>query len=282
VLVGDEDAVREIAESLDADLEGIVVVDPRTDARRDALATRLFELRQRKGVSPRDAAQRVRSARRYAMLLLDRGDVDGVVCGMGRAFPEGVRDALEIVGPAPGARRAAAMHIMVLRDRTLFFADTSLNIDPTAEDLAHIAVQAAAAARAFGHEPRVAMLSFGNFGTVEHPAARKVERAVALARALDPSIVVDGEMHADVALDRGTGRSAYPQSLIDGDANVLVFPDLASGNIGYKLVQHLAQAEAVGPLLLGMRLPVAVCYQASSVQNLVNLAAVVASQAAAR
>jgi malate dehydrogenase (oxaloacetate-decarboxylating)(NADP+) len=174
------------------------------------------------------------------------------------------------------------MHIMVMRDRTLFFADTSLNIDPTAEDLAHIAVQAAASARAFGYEPRVALLSFGNFGSVDHPAARKVQEAVRLARTLDPSLVVDGEMHADVALDRASGRTAFPQSLIDGDANVLVFPDLAAGNIGYKLVQHLAGADAVGPLLLGMRLPVAVCYQASSVQNLVNLAAVVASQSVRR
>jgi malate dehydrogenase (oxaloacetate-decarboxylating)(NADP+) len=124
----------------------------------------------------------------------------------------------------------------------------------------------------------VALLSFSNFGSVDHPDARKVERAVALARAARPDLVVDGEMHADVALDRASARTLFPQSVIDGDANVLVFPDLASGNIGYKLVQHLARAEAIGPLLLGLRLPVAVCYQASSVPNLVHLAAILASR----
>jgi malate dehydrogenase (oxaloacetate-decarboxylating)(NADP+) len=282
VLVGEEEKVRAAAERLGLDLGSIPVVDPRTDPRREGLANRLFELRQRRGIGPRDARQRVLAPRRFSLLLLDRGEVDGVVCGMNRSFPEGVRDALEIVGAAPGTKRVAAMHIMVLEERTLFFADTSLHIDPTAEDLAEIAVAAAGAARSFGHEPRVALLSFGNFGSVAHPAARKVEQAVRLARRLAPDLVVDGEMHADVALDRATGRTAFPQSLIDGDANVLVFPDLASGNIGYKLVQHLAKAEAVGPLLLGTRLPVAVCYQASSVQNLVHLSAVVAAQAAAR
>src|SRR5204863_5013270 len=125
--------------------------------------------------------------------------------------------------------------------------------------------------------PRVAMLSFSNFGSVRHPAAAKVEQAVAIARRLRPDLKIDGEMHADVALAPGVGRASFPQSAIDGDANVLVFPDLASGNIGYKLVEHLAGGETIGPILLGMNKPVAVCYQASSVQNLVHLAAYVAA-----
>jgi malate dehydrogenase (oxaloacetate-decarboxylating)(NADP+) len=171
---------------------------------------------------------------------------------------------------------------MVLKDRTLFFADTSIHIDPTAEELASIALAAADVARGFEFTPRVAMLSFSNFGSVSHPAARKVEAAVRIARERRPDLVIDGEMHADTALDPRVGRAAFPQSLVDGDANILVFPDLASGNIGYKLVEHLGHAEAIGPLLLGMRLPVAVCYQASSVQNLVNLAAAVAARVVSR
>jgi malate dehydrogenase (oxaloacetate-decarboxylating)(NADP+) len=280
VLVGEEDRVRQAAADLQIDLGSIEVVDPRTDGRRDALAERLFDLRKRRGVGLREARQQILRPRRFALTLLDRGAVDGVVCGVNRSFPEGVRDALQIVGVAPGVARAAALHIMVCKDsRTLFLADTSLNIEPSAEDLASIAVAASDVAKGFEFEPRVAMLSFSNFGSVDHPAARRVEKAVALARAARPGLVVDGEMHADVALDRGSGKAAFPQSLIDGDANVLVFPDLASGNIGYKLVQHLAGAEAIGPILLGMRLPVAVCYQASSVQNLVHLAAVLAAKA---
>ena len=283
VLVGDPAKIRRVAVASELDIEGLEVVDPATDGRRDALARRLFELRQRKGVGPRDA-RRARRARRgrFALLLLDRGFVDGVVCGTNRSFPEGVRDALEIVGTAPGVRRAAALHIMAMKDRTLFFADTSVNVDPSAEDLAHIAVAAADAAKSFEVTPRVAMLSFSNFGSVSHPQAAKVEEAVRIARALRPDLVIDGEMHADVALSRAVGRTMFPQSLIDGDANVLVFPDLSSGNIGYKLVEHLAEAEVIGPLLLGMRLPVAVCYQATSVHNLVHLASYVAAQALAR
>jgi malate dehydrogenase (oxaloacetate-decarboxylating)(NADP+) len=171
---------------------------------------------------------------------------------------------------------------MALKDRTLFFADTSLNLDPTAEELASIAIAAADVAKGFEFVPKVAMLSFSNFGSVEHPQAKKVQEAVRIVRERRPELVVDGEMHADVALDRAVGKSAFPQSRIDGDANVLVFPDLASGNIGYKLVQHLGGAEAIGPILLGMRLPVADCYQASSVQNLVHLTAAIAARAGVR
>jgi malate dehydrogenase (oxaloacetate-decarboxylating)(NADP+) len=279
VLVGDADRVREAASGLELDLSAVEVVDPRTDPRREALAQRLFERRHRRGVGAREARQQILHPRRFALALLDRGDVDGVVTGVNRAFPEGVSDALRIVGTAPGVPRASALHIMVFHDRgPLFFADTSLNIDPSAEDLAAIALAAADAARSFEVEPRVALLSFSNFGSVDHPDARKVERAVAIARAARPDLVLDGEMHADVALDRASARTLFPQSVIDGDANVLVFPDLASGNIGYKLVQHLARAEAIGPLLLGLRLPVAVCYQASSVSNLVHLASILASR----
>jgi malate dehydrogenase (oxaloacetate-decarboxylating)(NADP+) len=282
VLVGEEERIRSLARELDLDLGDMVVVDPRTDPRRDVLADRLFEKRQRRGVTPRDARQQILRSRAFALALLDRGDVDGVVAGVNRSFPDGVRDALQIIGTAPGVGRAAALHIMALKDRTLFFADTSLNIDPSAEELASIAIAAADVARGFDVTPRVALLSFSNFGSVVHPAARKVEEAARIARSRRPDLVVDGEMHADTALDPRVGKTAFPQSLVDGDANVLVFPDLASGNIGYKLVEHLGKADAIGPLLLGMRLPVAVCYQASSVQNLVNLAAAVAARSVPR
>ena len=147
-------------------------------------------------------------------------------------------------------------------DRVLFLADTSLNTDPDARELADIAIATADLARDFDYEPRVAMLSFSNFGSVEHPQATRVAEAVQLVRKDRPDIVVDGEMHADVALDRSTGNRLHPHSLINGDANVLIFPDLASGNIGYKLLEHLADAEAVGTILTGMRKPVVVSYQA--------------------
>ena len=282
VLVGEREKILQTARTAGLEVDGIEIVDPSADPRREDLSKRLFALRQRRGVGPREARHRTGRSRTFALTLLEQGLLDGVVTGVNRSFPEGVREALEIVGLAPGVRRAAALHIMALRQRTLFFADTSVNIDPTAEDLAWIAVAAADVAARFEVTPKVAMLSFSNFGSVRHPAAQKVEEAVRLVRSRRPDLVIDGEMHADVALEPTIGRTMFPQSLIDGDANILVFPDLASGNIGYKLVEHLAGAQAIGPILLGMNRPVAVCYQASGVQNLVHLAAWLSASAVNR
>jgi malate dehydrogenase (oxaloacetate-decarboxylating)(NADP+) len=160
---------------------------------------------------------------------------------------------------------------MVLKDRTLFLADTSLQLDPTARELADVAIATAEAARAFEFEPRVAVLSFSNFGSVPHPTAMRAEEAVQIVRRERPDLRIDGEMHADVALSPSIAARLFPGAAIQGDANVLVFPDLASGNIGYKLLEHLAGAEAIGPLLLGVKRPCVVTYQAASVQTIVNL-----------
>jgi malate dehydrogenase (oxaloacetate-decarboxylating)(NADP+) len=270
LLVGEVSRVREAAAAAGVDLKGMTVVSPLDDPRREALARRLYDLRKRRGLNLREAQWRASHPRRHALLLLDAGEVDAVVTGVNRVYPDGVRDALQIIGTQPGAK-ATALHVMVLKDRTLFLADTSLNIDPTAEELAHIAIAAADAARTFDVVPRVAVLSFSNFGSVSHPSARRCQEAVQLVRSRRPDIVIDGEMHADVALDPKLAPIMNPDSLIQGDANVLVFPDLASGNIGYKLLQYLAGAEAIGPLLLGLAKPVVVSYQAASVQTLVNL-----------
>jgi len=273
VIVGDEARIREVAKASNVDLAGMTICDPRTDARREGLARRLYDIRKRKGLNLREAQWRASHPRRHALLLLDAGEVDAVVTGVNRSYPDGVRDALQIVGTKAGAK-AAALHVMVLKDRTLFLADTSLNIEPSAEELAQIAIAAADTARFFDVDPKVAMLSFSNFGSVPHASARRSEQAVRLVRELRPDLVIDGEMHADVALDPRVGAQMNPDSLIQGDANVLVFPDLASGNIGYKLLQYLADAEAIGPVLLGLAKPVVVSYQAASVQTLVNLTAI--------
>jgi malate dehydrogenase (oxaloacetate-decarboxylating)(NADP+) len=203
--------------------------------------------------------------------------VDGVVTGVSRAYPDCVRDVLQIVGTEEG-RKAAAVHLMVLKDRVLFLADTSVNIAPNARELADIAIAAAEAARSFDYEPRVAVLSFSNFGSVPHEAARRAEEAVRIVRRDRPDLRIDGEMHADVALSPATARRLFPDSKIAGDANVLIFPDLASGNIGYKLLEHLAGAEAIGPLLLGIKRPCVVSYQAASVQTLCHLATIAVSR----
>jgi malate dehydrogenase (oxaloacetate-decarboxylating)(NADP+) len=279
VLVGDERRVRAAAERAGVDIANMELVDPLQDDRYEAFAQRFYELRSTRGVNLRDATHLVKNPRRYAMLLLDQGFVDCTVTGVNRGYPLGVRDSFEIIGTRKGGR-AAAIHLMVLKDRVLFLADTSLNTDPDARELADIAIATADLARNFDHDPRVAMLSFSNFGSVEHPQAQRVAEAVGLVRKDRPDIVIDGEMHADVAIDRSTGNRLHPHSLINGDANVLIFPDLASGNIGYKLLEHLADAEAVGPILTGMRKPVVVSYQAASVQTVVNLTAIALAEVA--
>jgi malate dehydrogenase (oxaloacetate-decarboxylating)(NADP+) len=280
VLVGDEKLIRETAERIGIDLSRMEIVDPLEDARFEALSTRFYELRARQGVNTRDALNMTQSPRRYALLMLEQGLVDCVVTGVNRSYPTTVRDAFEIIGTRKGGR-AAAVHLMALKDRTLFLADTSLNIDPTARELADIAIAAADMARRFDFEPRVAMLSFSNFGSVQHPQAHRSAEAVRMVQAERPDIVIDGEMHADVALDRRRGNHLHPSSLINGDANVLIFPDLASGNIGYKLLEHLGGAEAVGPILVGMKHPVVVSYQTASVQTLAHLTAIALAEHAA-
>ena len=281
VLVGDEARIRATAQTTGIDLADMTIVDPDTDPRFGDLAARLHAIRCRRGVNLRDADHLTKSARRFALLLLETGAVDCAVTGVNRSYPQAVRDTFEIIGTRKGSK-AAAVHLMVLKDRTLFLADTSVNTNPTAKELAEIAISACDMARRFDFEPKAAMLSFSNFGSVEHADARRAREAVEIVKKERPDLVIDGEMHADVALDRSVGNRFYPHSLIDGDANVLIFPDLASGNIGYKLLQHLAGADAVGPILVGMNHPVVVSYQAASVQTLVNLTAIALAEKAGR
>ncbi len=273
ILIGSVRRIREAAERAGVDIGAMEIIDPHTDERREQLAELYYECRHQRGVNIRDAEVMIGNPRRYALLLQKIGALTCTMAGVNRSYPNSVRDAMQIIGVRE-EQMAAAVHLMVLKDRTLVLADTSLNIDPTADELAEIAIAAADTARGFGLEPRVAMLSFSNFGSVEHPSASRSQAAVAIARERRPDIVIDGEMHADVAVDRAVGSRHYPHSLIDGDANVLVFPDLASGNISYKLLQHLAGAEAIGPILVGLKQPVVVSYQAATPQTLVRLATI--------
>jgi malate dehydrogenase (oxaloacetate-decarboxylating)(NADP+) len=269
VLVGDTHRIRTTARERGIEIGEMEIVDPRQDGRRQDLAHLLYDRRWRRGMNMRDAEIKVLFPRRFALLLLEKGDVDCVVTGVNSSYPESVRDALQIVGT--DRRKAAALHVMVLEDRTLFIADTSINIEPSSRELADIAIAAADTAKAFEYEPKVAVVSFSNFGSVPHASARRAEEAVRLVRSERSDITIDGEMHADVALSPQVASRLFPDSRIQGDANVIVCPDLDAGNIGYKLVEHLAGAEAIGPILLGMRKPVVVTYQAASVQTIVNL-----------
>jgi malate dehydrogenase (oxaloacetate-decarboxylating)(NADP+) len=196
------------------------------------------------------------------------------VSGVNLHYPETVRPALEVIGAHPKAGLVSGMYMLVFEKHVIFCADTTVNIDPTAEQLVQIAYAASRITRTMGMEPKIAFLSFSNFGSVRHPEAEKMARAVALLRQRDPSLIVDGEMQADTAFVPEIIERDYPFSVLKEQANVLIFPNLSAGNIAYKLLNHLGGATAIGPILVGMNRPVHVLERGASVQDIVNMAAV--------
>jgi malate dehydrogenase (oxaloacetate-decarboxylating)(NADP+) len=219
----------------------------------------------------------MRNATYFGCMMLREGDADGLIAGQEVSYPDTIRPALEVVGLREDVSRLSAGHLLIFKDRLFFCADTMINIEPTAEELAEIACLAADTATFFDVSPRVAMLAFGTFGSVRHPMAAKVARAVRIVQERRPDLVVDGEMHLDVAVVPDIAREQHPHSRIQGDANVLVFPDLASGNIGYQLARRLGRAELLGPVLMGMRRPVTVLPPTASATDVVNAATIAAA-----
>jgi malate dehydrogenase (oxaloacetate-decarboxylating)(NADP+) len=220
-----------------------------------------------------EASRQARVRNVFGPLMLDAGDADGVISGLTQSYSDTIRPALQIFGTAPGVRRVSGLYILMLKNRTLLFADTTVNIDPTAEELAEIAMLTADAARRFDFEPRVAMISFSNFGYNTHANAVKVKKAVELVRKARPELKIDGEMQADYAVLPELLEAEYPWANVR-DPNVLVFPDLQSANAAYKLVWRLAGAEAIGPILLGLKRPVHVLQRGIEVADIVNMAAI--------
>ena len=276
VLLGNEKAIREKAAELGIEQLEFEIVNVPNPEHGAAYAEALYDLRKRKGVTLPAAEDLVKDPTIYGLMMVQRGDADGFVGGMFKAYPETIRPALQIVGLKPGVSRVSAAHVLVLKDRIFFCADTMVNIEPTSEELAEIALLAADLARSFDVEPKVGLLAFSSFGSVPHPISKRVASAVDIVRAKNPDIVVDGEMHLDTAVVEEIVTENYPHSRIKGDANVLVFPDLTSGNIGYKLVQRLGNADAIGPLLMGMKRPVNILQHGMTVAEIVNVAAITA------
>ena len=274
IVIGDEAEIVSQLQELGYDRDFLHIVDPARFERREEYAEELYRLRQRKGVSLTEARERLRHRRYFGPMMVRMGDADGLVGGLLHHFSETVRPALQIIGLDPGAKRVAGLYMMVLQSEVLFFADPVINIDPTAEEVAEIAVQTANMARAFDVEPRVAMLSFSTFGSSDHPHAQKMRRATELVRATHPDLIVEGEMQADLALQPESLIEAYPFAQLGGRANVLIFPDLSSANIAYRLVNTLAGAEAVGPILMGLDKPVHLMPPNSTVEQIVQLAAI--------
>ena len=273
ILLGRADVVRDHMAAMTVDASRIEIVDPSTSPDLEAYAEAFSTLRRRKGVTRREAAPLVEQPNYFGAMMVREGAADAFVAGVTYHYPEVIRPALQVIGCAPGVSRVAGMHVMLLGGRAYVLTDTTVNVDPTAAELADIAAMAAEQAAELGLEPRVALLSFSNFGSTRHPRAAKVAEAAALVQARQPGLQVDGEVMADVALNREL-REEYPFTLLRGDANVLVFPSLEAANTAYKLLQHLGGATTVGPILMGMARSVHVLARGADVSDIVNITAV--------
>jgi malate dehydrogenase (oxaloacetate-decarboxylating)(NADP+) len=236
------------------------------------------ELRARKGMTLRLASKRVREPNVFGPMMVKMGDADAYVAGLTSEYPEVIRPAMQIHRTRAGARLVTGVYIMIVDDRVFLFTDATVNIEPTAEDLAEIAVRAAEFARQLELEPRIAFLSFSNFGSTDHPLSAKVRKAVELVKKNYPDLVVDGEMQADTAIVPEIIDERYPFSAVK-NANVLVFPSLESANIAYKLLARLGNAKAIGPILLGTGAPIHVLQTGDEVDSIVQVAAVAAMDA---
>ena len=280
VVLGDEKAVRALAESLDVDLKGVEFISLRDRPVMERDVAEYLALRGRRGATEPRARQLLgHDAMTAAFMLLRSGDVDGVVAGLQHGYPETIRQALQLVGLAPGMRAAAGAHVLVTERGPLIFADTTVNIAPDAKMLADIALMAAEFATKLGIEPHVAMLSFSNFGQSLHPDAQKVAEAVRRVRERDATLDIEGEMQVQVALDPEARARVWPHTTLRGAANVLIFPSLAAGNTAYQLLDRIGGADEIGPVLLGLRRPVTVIPPGAKVEAIVRIAAMTALQA---
>lgn len=257
------------------------IVDPRTYHRLEEYIASFYALRQRDGISMREARKRLRDRNVFGAMMVKMEDADAFVSGLTYEYPEVIRPALEIHHTAEGVKRAAGVYIMIVDDKVYIFSDATVNIDPDADALSEIAILAADFAEKIGLNPRVAMLSFSNFGSTPHALSQKICKAVKLVREKRPDILVDGEMQADTAVVKEIIDERYPFSDVK-DANVLIFPSLEAANIAYKLLDRLGNAQAIGPILLGMGAPVHVLQTGDEVRDIVNIAAVAVMDAGSR
>ena len=279
VLLARGGSIAERLAELDVEAGEVTIVDPESSDRREAYARELHRLRRRDGVTHEDALKLMRSRNYFGAMMVRQGDADGLISGLTQYYADTIRPALQTVGTRDGVERVSGAYILMVGERVLFLADTTVNIDPSAEELAEIAHLTAELARRFGVEPRVAMLSFSNFGSNRHPQALKVREATRRVKESFPELEVDGEIQADTALVQAILEEAYPWSELSGPANVLVFPDLNAANTAYKLIWRLADAEAIGPILLGMARPIHVLQRGVDVADIVNMAAICAVDA---
>lgn len=281
IVLGRVSVIEALAAEHHIDLSNVELVNPMKDKRRFIYEEKFFALRARRGVNHAAARRMMQRTISFGLMMTHEADADGLVAGISMSYPDVIRPALQTVGRDQRFSRVAGLYVMMPKSGGVYFlADTTVNIDPTAEEVAEIGLMAAKTAARFGATPRLAMLSFSNFGDSKHPSAVKMRKAAQLLKSEHPGIIVDGEMHADMAVVPDLLTGAYPFSDLAGQgANVLIFPNIDAGNIAYKLLMRIGECEAIGPILMGMNKPVHVLQNTSQVQDIVNMTAITVTEA---
>ena len=274
ILLGNEDNIKKAISDLGFDQNEFHIIDPATDPKRDVYATEFYKKRQRKGATLKEAKDLMEDPNYFGSMMVEMGEADALISGLTSHYPTTIKPALQCVGVREGFKVVSGLYIVITSKHAYFFADTTVNVNPTAEQLAEIAITAADTVKEFDLDPRVAMLSFSNFGSTNYPESLKVKKAVDIVKNLRPDLVVDGEMQADTAVVPQIIEKDFPFSSLKGGANVLIFPDLNSGNIAYKLMARIGGATVIGPILRGMKKPIHVLQRGATVDDIINMTAI--------
>lgn len=278
ILLGDPIKIKAIAEEHNIDLTDIPIIDSRSDeqeAKREFYGELFFKKRQRKGFNHYESIKIMKDRNHFGCMMVETGDADAMLSGLTKNYAEAIRPALQIIGTEEGVKKIAGMYLLLTKRGPIFLADTTVNFNPNAEELADIAMMVAKEVRNFNITPRIAMLSYSNFGSSDSPEAKIVAEATRILKQRNPSLIVDGEMQASMAFNKEILKDNYGFSdLVDEDVNVLIFPNLTSGNVAYNLLKEIGGADAIGPILLGLKKPVHVLQLGSSVRSIINMALV--------
>lgn len=275
ILLGKEEKILKIAEENGIDLEGMPIINPKDDKHEDQrkkFGDLFFDKRHRKGVNRYEASKVMKDRNHFGCMLLEHGEADCMISGLSRNYPDTIRPALQVIGTEPGVKKIAGMYIMFTKRGPLFLADTTVNFNPTAEELAEITLLVAKEVKQFNIKPRIAMLSYSNFGSSNSPESNLVRQARELVKAKDPSLTCDGEVQGILAFNKEILKENYPfTELLNGEVNTLIFPNLAAGNIAYNLLQEVGGTDSIGPILLGLNKPVHVLQLGSSIRSIFNM-----------
>jgi malate dehydrogenase (oxaloacetate-decarboxylating)(NADP+) len=275
ILLGDEKRINEIADVNNIDLDGIPIINHKSDEldeTRKKFGEIFFKKRQRRGINQYEAYKMMKDRNYFGCMMVEQGEADCMISGLSRNYPDTIRPALQVIGTEEGVKKIAGMYIMLTKKGPLFLADTTVNFNPTAEELAEITLLVAKEVKQFNIQPRIAMLSYSNFGSSDSPEANLVRKARELVKQNDPNLICDGEVQGLVAFNKEILRDNYPFSeLINGQVNTLIFPNLAAGNIAYNLLQEVGGADSIGPVLLGLKKPVHVLQLGSSIRSIFNM-----------